>query len=258
MNRKGIAEIPNAIISIVACLIAVGIGIGGFILLKGKGSKIDSLAFDKDTYEVAVGGTLQLNVKINPSDATDEVLTWTSDNDNVSVNNKGLVTGNSGGNATVIVSTDSGKTARCVVIVTGSGPITPTPTSNPTPTPTNTPTSTPTATPTQSGGKVDSKYVKVSTTSLSVKNGSTAKFDIIMSNAAGAISIKSSDPSIADVSTTQEFMDSTSESSKDTKTVTVTGKKAGTATITVTLSDVATYDNVKTLTGSYTITVNVK
>ena len=79
-----------------------------------------------------------------------------------------------------------------------------------------------------------------------------------MSNAAGAITIKSSNPSVADVNMSQEFMDSTSESSKDTKTITVTGKEVGTATITVTLSDVATYDTVKSLSGSYTITVNVK
>lgn len=254
MNKKGIAEIPNAVISIVACLIAVCIGIGGFILLKGKGSKIDSLTFSDDTYEVSVGGTLQLDVKISPEGAEKEKLTWTSNSASASVDNNGLVTGNSVGNATIIVSTDNGKTARCVVKVTGSGSITPTPTS----TPTSVPTPTPTQTPTQSGGKVDSKYVKVSTTSLSVKKGSTAKFDIIMSNAAGAITIKSSNPNVADVNMSQEFMDSTSESSKDTKTVTVTGKEVGTATITVTLSDVATYDTVKSLSGSYTITVNVK
>ena len=91
----------------------------------------------------------------------------------------------------------------------------------------------------------------VTTTSSSVTVGNTVNLNISVGEAAGKFSISSSDNSIVSVSKTSLWIDNTSDS------VTLTGNKAGTATIYITASDVTTYggDNVN-ITKSVRITVN--
>ena len=92
--------------------------------------------------------------------------------------------------------------------------------------------------------------ISVSTRSISIEPNGTKTFSISASNATGRVDISSSDSSIAAISSTSVYLDN------DSANITVTGKRAGTATITVTATDMGTYDmeEVKT---SYTITVNV-
>lgn len=102
--------------------------------------------------------------------------------------------------------------------------------------------------------------VKVSTNNVSVKPGSTATFTISADNAAGKVSIASSDPSIATASISNkgsEDSDNEMFLDKDSRTITVTGVSAGETTITVTLEDVATYDNEDLSKKTYTVKVMV-
>ena len=92
--------------------------------------------------------------------------------------------------------------------------------------------------------------IKPNTSKLTIKPGGTAKFTIKATNATGKVSISSSDKSVATVSASSHWMDN------DSFTITVKGIKEGTATITVNLSDAATYDE-EELRGSYSIKVNV-
>ena len=93
--------------------------------------------------------------------------------------------------------------------------------------------------------------INVSNGSLTINKGKTATFTVSASNATGRVDISSSDPSVASVNVANKWLDN------DSVTVTVTGKKAGTARITIALTDVATYDG-EELSGSRTVTVTVK
>ena len=70
---------------------------------------------------VSVGGTHQLTATINPIDATNQNVVWSSDSDCVTVDQTGLVTGVANGEATITVTTeDGGKQASCKIIVSQS------------------------------------------------------------------------------------------------------------------------------------------
>lgn len=73
----------------------------------------------------------------------------------------------------------------------------------------------------------------ISKSSATIIEGKTTTFSINGSNATGRVDIKSSDTSVATVSSSSEWLENSS------KTITVTAKKAGTATITIngTVSD---------------------
>ncbi len=89
----------------------------------------------------------------------------------------------------------------------------------------------------------------VNKSSLSITVGSKGTFTINVSNCEGQFTISSSDTSVATVSSSSEWL-------SDSTTITVTGKKAGTATITITATDVADTSE-QEVTGSKTIKVTV-
>ena len=94
---------------------------------------------------------------------------------------------------------------------------------------------------------------EVSATSYSVTEGNTVTLNIKVGDAAGKFNISSSDGSIVSVSTGSVWIDNTTQS------VTLSAKKAGSATIYVNANDVTTYsgDNVN-ITKQVKITVNAK
>ncbi|MBR6689505.1 MAG: cadherin-like beta sandwich domain-containing protein [Clostridia bacterium] len=92
--------------------------------------------------------------------------------------------------------------------------------------------------------------VKPSKTSITIEKGGSTTFKITASNAAGRVDISTSNSSVASISATNKWLDNNSA------TITVKGKAIGTATITVKLTDVATYDK-EPLTNTYKITVKV-
>lgn len=71
------------------------------------------------TGDVTPGGTLQLTAELQPALATNNNVSWSSDNESVAtVNENGLVTGVALGTANITVTTEDGnKTATCVVTV---------------------------------------------------------------------------------------------------------------------------------------------
>ena len=90
------------------------------------------------------------------------------------------------------------------------------------------------------------------TSSRSLTEGGTSSITISANGCGGKFTISSSNSSVVSVSSSSMWVESGSSS------VTITAKKAGTATITVTASDVASTDGSTEITGSKTCTVTVK
>ena len=80
--------------------------------------------------------------------------------------------------------------------------------------------------------------MRVSPETLTIEKGKTGTFTVTADNAAGRVDISISNPGVASISTTKEFLD------KGGAVVTVTGLVSGTAVITVTATDMTTYDDV--------------
>jgi hypothetical protein len=80
---------------------------------------VTGVSLDKESITIPVGGTEQLTATVEPSDATDQSVSWSIDNESVAtVDADGLVTGVAEGTATVTVTTtDGGFTAECAVTV---------------------------------------------------------------------------------------------------------------------------------------------
>lgn len=99
--------------------------------------KVTGVSLNKNTTTIKVGGTETLTAMVEPANATNKAVTWSSDNISVAtVDANGLVTAVAEGSATITVTTEDGrKTATCTVIVTnnGSGPVVPPQPSDPAP-----------------------------------------------------------------------------------------------------------------------------
>lgn len=79
---------------------------------------VTSISLDKTTLTLKEEETYKLTATINPSDATDKTITWSSSKTSfVSVSNEGLVTALSEGSSTITATSSNGKTASCVVTV---------------------------------------------------------------------------------------------------------------------------------------------
>ena len=91
----------------------------------------------------------------------------------------------------------------------------------------------------------------VSPTSKSIEKGKTATITITAKDCGGQFEISSSNSDVASVSSSSEWIESGS------KTITVKANKAGTATITVTATSVATTENPTKVTGSEPVQITV-
>ena len=77
------------------------------------------VTLDKNTLELYTGDTASLIATVQPDNATNQNVTWSSDNTNVATVESGNVTAVGAGNATITATTeDGGKTATCTVTVT--------------------------------------------------------------------------------------------------------------------------------------------
>lgn len=85
-----------------------------------KDISVQSISLDTSSISLNIGDEQQLYATINPSNATNKNVTWTSTNSSVaSVSSTGYVTAKAVGTTTIKVSTqDGGKTASCAVEVT--------------------------------------------------------------------------------------------------------------------------------------------
>ena len=80
---------------------------------------VTGITLNKNSTTLVVNSTEQLTPTINPANATNKSVTWSSSNNNiVSVDSNGIVTALAVGTATITVSTvDGNKTATCTVTV---------------------------------------------------------------------------------------------------------------------------------------------
>jgi formylglycine-generating enzyme required for sulfatase activity len=76
------------------------------------------VSLNPDTLSLVVGGTGTLTAAVTPSNATNQNITWSSNNTNVATVTNGVVSAVAVGTATITVTTvDGGKTAACTVTV---------------------------------------------------------------------------------------------------------------------------------------------
>ncbi len=81
-------------------------------------AEVESVTLSQKSIAVPEGGTFQLSATVNPDDATDKTLTWSSSNKTIAtVDENGLVTGIQGGNTVITVKAGK-KQATCSVTVT--------------------------------------------------------------------------------------------------------------------------------------------
>lgn len=80
---------------------------------------VSGVTLDKSTVTLGLGETSSLVATVSPTTATETGLSWTSSNQSVAtVDQKGTITGQGEGSATITVTTDDGgKTATCSVTV---------------------------------------------------------------------------------------------------------------------------------------------
>ena len=83
---------------------------------------VTGVSLNKNTLSLTVGGKDTLIATVAPTDATNQKVTWKSDNDKIaSVDKDGNVTAIGQGNTTITATTEDGqKTATCTVTVTSS------------------------------------------------------------------------------------------------------------------------------------------
>ena len=78
---------------------------------------VSSVSVSPSTSELVIGGTVQLSATVNPSNATDKSVSWSSSNQTIAiVTPTGLVTAKAEGSANITANA-SGKTAVCKVSV---------------------------------------------------------------------------------------------------------------------------------------------
>ncbi len=82
--------------------------------------EVSSVSLSQSSVSIARGGSTNLTATVNPSNATDKTVTWSSSNSSVATVNNGTVSGVAVGTAT-ITATASGRTATCEVTVTPKG-----------------------------------------------------------------------------------------------------------------------------------------
>ncbi len=90
------------------------------ITVEDKVYPVESVTLDKSTYKMTVGDNVALKATVNPSNATDKTVSWSSNNISVAtVSQNGVVTAKKKGTAKITVTTNDGnKTAECIITVT--------------------------------------------------------------------------------------------------------------------------------------------
>lgn len=80
---------------------------------------VTGVSLNKTSASLTVGGTTTLTATVNPTNATNRAVTWSSDKTSVATVSNGVVKAVGAGTATITVKTsDGGFTATCVVTVT--------------------------------------------------------------------------------------------------------------------------------------------
>ena len=92
------------------------------VTVNAKVYPVTGVTLDKTTATMTEGDELTLTATVNPSNATNKNVTWTTSDSKVATVSNGKVTAVKAGTAIITVKTvDGGKTATCTVTVTGGG-----------------------------------------------------------------------------------------------------------------------------------------
>lgn len=87
---------------------------------------VTSVKLDQTSLSLTVGGTGTLNATVQPDNATNKAVTWSSSNETVATVENGVITAVGAGTADITVTTQDGqKTAVCAVTVTQPQPPSP-------------------------------------------------------------------------------------------------------------------------------------
>ena len=90
------------------------------VTVKAKTVVVTRVTLDKSTLKLEEGETATLIATVEPENATNKAVTWSSTDESVASVANGTVTAKKAGTATITVKTDDGdKTATCVVTVNG-------------------------------------------------------------------------------------------------------------------------------------------
>ena len=84
---------------------------------------VSSISLSPSSASLDVGQTVALEPSIDPQNATDQTVTWSSNDESIAKVNGGVVTAVSVGQAVITATTANGKTARCTVNVNMAGSI---------------------------------------------------------------------------------------------------------------------------------------
>ena len=85
----------------------------------GGAVSVISVYLNESSLSLDVGKTATLRASINPSNATNKNVSWSTSNSSVATVSDGTVTAKSAGTATITVTADGNKTATCAVTVLG-------------------------------------------------------------------------------------------------------------------------------------------
>lgn len=106
-----------------AVLTAIALFGSAFTACKSDDDDDDDVAvtevrLDKPSAELEVGGTLALTATVEPANATNKDVSWSSSDENVATVENGTVTAVAVGTAVITVKTaDGGKEAKCTITV---------------------------------------------------------------------------------------------------------------------------------------------
>ena len=84
---------------------------------KEKTIEIQNIEISNKEVSITKGDKVKLTVVVDPVNATNQELKWTSDNPNVVVDSEGVVFGNNIGNAVITVTAPNGKSSTCNITV---------------------------------------------------------------------------------------------------------------------------------------------
>lgn len=87
------------------------------ITVSDKVIEVTAVKLDKSEAKIKVGNSINLVATIEPTDATNTKLEWTSSNADIATVTDGHVTGIAPGEVTITVTTANGKTASCTITV---------------------------------------------------------------------------------------------------------------------------------------------
>ena len=113
MKKKLVIGISLASVLLVACVLFA-------VFYSPKEILATSVTLNEKGQSLKIGESLSLSAVISPSDVTDKTLTWTSSDPEVAMVENGTVRALSAGTAAIIVATENGKTAVCMVTVPAS------------------------------------------------------------------------------------------------------------------------------------------